>query len=254
MTSKALNTCRNDPVLIQAHSEDKGRGYQSGAAELSLGARLRSLCAHKAPAPGDPRGAEAAAEESRRWGRAPAAGGLSSPARPAAPVHALPPPRTDVLSSMEGSGSSGVWALPSEGFLQAKEQISLLIIQWGLRAQRPRVPLRHLLLKLRAAAAPRAAARLLLSPRCNVSAFQHHQCWENTAPWKEKGEKLHTIQPVIGLQLKDSVGRCALRTSGASVSYTNAELWQIKNATVAIVPFSNESISTRVKNPHTARG
>lgn len=92
VTSKALNTCRNDPVLIQAYSEGEGRGYQSGAAELSLGARLRSLCAHKAPAPGDPRGTEAAAEESPRWGRA--------------PVHALPPPPTDVLSSVEDSGTA----------------------------------------------------------------------------------------------------------------------------------------------------
>lgn len=45
-----------------------------------------------------------------------------------------------------------------------------------------------------------------------------------------------------------------LHTSGSSVSYTNAELWQMKNATTVVVPFSNEIISTQVRNTHTARG
>ena len=118
VTSKALNTYRNDPVLIQVDLRDEGRGYQTGVAQLCLRARLCSLCTHKAPALGDLHGTEAAAEESRRWGRAPwlfpSAEGLSSPARPAASVHALPLPWTDVLSSMEGSGSRRVWAIPSD--------------------------------------------------------------------------------------------------------------------------------------------
>lgn len=81
-----------------------------------------------------------------------------------------------------------------KGFLHRKEQMQLLIIQRGLWGQRSHVPLCNLLLKLRAAAASRAAAWLPALPQTQLvllpapSALRKHSALKG-----EAGKALHNL-------------------------------------------------------------
>jgi len=154
------------------------RGYQAGA---QSGASEPSL--HKAPALGDPRGARAAVEESWRWGWAPrflpSAEGLSSPARPAASVHPLPLPGSDVLSSTQSSGSGKVRVLPSKatrrkGGVSPGKGADLIAHHTAgvARAATPSPPI-HSSSCQQPQQPPEQLQGCLLSPRCNVSSFHH---------------------------------------------------------------------------------
>lgn len=184
VTSKALNAYRNDPVVIQWDFRDEGRGYQTGVSELCLRARLCSAQSSRSRGP-------ARCQSSRRGKKAGGGEGhlgssLQQTGTPLlldqqhqsmlCPGHGLmcfPTRRAQAAAESELSLQRREGGM--EGFLQGKEQISLLIIQQGLRGQRPRVPLCHPLLEQQPQP-PEQPQGCLLSPSCNTSSFQHHQC------------------------------------------------------------------------------
>lgn len=99
------------------------------------------------------------------------------------------------------------WEGRREGFLQGEEQISLLIIQWGLRGQRPQVSLCHLLLMLRASvAAPRAAVQLpALPPNATCLPSSTISAEKIQHPERRRGESFTQIN-----RLSDYVSKTVL--------------------------------------------
>lgn len=117
--SKALNTYRYYPILIQVNILNEVRGYQTGTAQCCLRAQPCRLCTHQAPTPGTT--APSQPQRSWRYGRAPclflSTEGLSSLTRPAALIPTILLPYTTIHhGGLRPAGGR-------EGLLREKEQI-----------------------------------------------------------------------------------------------------------------------------------